>query len=153
MMAGNGTPAAMPNMSPTQTATFAALKERLAHVFAAFPEIQAVYLFGSTAADRAQSHSDLDLAIVPVPGATYRKLDYLAALTAQGFDKVDLVSLDTSDLVLRFEAVRPNRIVYATPQFDHGAFYSRVVREYFDFEPYLLRQRQALRQRISRASP
>lgn len=124
------------------------LKERLTRVFVRFPGIEAVYLFGSAATGRAGPESDLDLAVVPARGAAIPKLEIVTALVAAGYDRVDLVSLDTDDVVLRFEAVRPNRLVYATAGFDHGQFFSRVVREYFDFEPYLRRQREALRQRL-----
>ena len=84
------------------------LAERLADVFGRFPEVLAVYLFGSVAEGRAGLHSDLDLAVVPAsPAARGRRLDLLAALIAAGLDDVDLAILDGADVVLRFEAVRP----------------------------------------------
>jgi len=68
---------------------------------------------------RAGPHSDLDLAVVPTsPAARGRRLDILAALVAAGLDDVDLAILDGADVVLRFEAVRPNRLVYAREGFD-----------------------------------
>jgi hypothetical protein len=63
---------------------------------------------------------------------------------------VDLAILDGADVVLRFEAVRPNRLVYARKGFDHGA-YSRAVREYFDLLPILAIQGEALKRRLLRA--
>lgn len=128
-----------------------ALRVRIARVLAAFPEIQAAYLFGSAAVGRATRESDLDLAVVVDQPLGGRKLDILMALAEEGFDRVDLVSLDTDDVVLRFEAVRPNCLAYARQGFDHGAYYSRVVREYFDFMPFLQRQREAMRRRLQRA--
>lgn len=129
------------------------LKGRIARVLEAFPEIQAAYLFGSVSLGRATRKSDVDLAIVVGRPLGKRKLDVLTALAEIGLDRVDLVSLDTDDVVLRFEAVRPNCLVYARQNFDHGAFYSRVVREYFDFVPYLERQRAALKRRLQHAAP
>ena len=41
------------------------LGRRIADVFGHFPEVLAVYLFGSVAEGRAGPHSDLDLAVVP----------------------------------------------------------------------------------------
>ncbi len=41
--------------------------EHLASIFAQYPEVQAVYLFGLVATGRMHAESDLDLAIVPRP--------------------------------------------------------------------------------------
>ncbi|MDZ7750220.1 MAG: nucleotidyltransferase domain-containing protein [Gammaproteobacteria bacterium] len=119
-------------------------------VFRTYPEITAVYLFGSHAEGRARPDSDLDLALVgPREVLEARKLDILADLTRAGFDRIDLVLLEGADPALAFEAVRPNRLLYARPDFDHGSFYSLTLREYFDFEPYLRIQREALKRRLT----
>ena len=121
----------------------------LRKVFQGYPEVQAVYLFGSHAAGRLHLESDVDLAVVPAnPGARARKLDILTDLARSGFCEVSLVFLDTADVVLRYEAVRHNRLIYATMDFDRGVYYSKVVREYLDFEPYLEVQREAYKMRI-----
>lgn len=135
--------------APTPSAN---LGKRIADVFGHFPEVLAVYLFGSVAEGRAGPHSDLDLGVVPAnPAARARRLDILAALVAAGLDDVDLAILDGADVVLRFEAVSPNRLVYAREGFDHGAYYSRAVREYFDLLPILAIQGEALKRRLLRA--
>ena len=85
------------------------------------------------------------------PGGPRRRLDLLAALVAAGRDDVDLAILDGADVVLRFEAVRPNRLVYAREGFDHGTYYSRAVREYFDLLPILAIQGEALKRRLLHA--
>ena len=123
--------------------------ERFTTVFSQYPEIQAVYLFGSVAAGSTHSESDLDLAIVP-RHLTLRskKLDILTDLARAGFDNVDLVFLDTDDIVVKYEAVRQNRLVYQTESFDRGAMYSKVIRQYLDFLPYLEVQRAAYKRRI-----
>ena len=41
-----------------------ALGDRLRKVFAGFPEVEAVYLFGSMAEGRARAGSDIDLGLV-----------------------------------------------------------------------------------------
>lgn len=123
---------------------------RLQPVFEGYSDIEAVYLFGSHAEGRAREDSDIDLALV---GRRDRleaqKIDLLADLTRAGLDRIDLVLLDGADPALRFEAVRPNRLIYARPEFVHGSYYSLALREYFDFEPYLHVQRQALKRRLS----
>jgi predicted nucleotidyltransferase len=121
----------------------------LAEVFRAYPEVQAVYLFGSAAEGRAHPESDLDLAILSdAPRLRERKLDILADLVRRGFDDVDLVFVDEDrDLVLAYEAIRPNCLVFARPGFDRGGTYSRIIRKYLDFEYFLRIQREALKQR------
>jgi hypothetical protein len=61
---------------------------------------------------------------------------------------VDLVFLDTDDVVLNYEAVRQNCVVYQKEDFDRGAMYSRVIRTYLDFSPHLKVQRKAYKRRI-----
>ena len=80
--------------------------------------------------------------------ARQHRLDMLADLVRAGFDNVDLVFLDTDDTVLKYQAVRDNQVVYASPGFDRGAMFSKVVRQYLDLKPYLEVQRRAYRERI-----
>jgi len=123
----------------------------LPEVFRRYPDVQAVYLFGSLAAGNVHGESDLDLAVVPCHSSVRaKKLDILADLARCGFCNVDLVFLDTDDIVLKYEAVRQNRLVYQAEDFDRGAMYSRVVRQYLDFLPYLRVQREAYKRRILR---
>lgn len=125
------------------------VEKRLGRVLARYPSIQAVYLFGSHAVGRARRHSDLDLALVgPREELESCKLDILADLAAEGVDLVDLVLLDGADTILRFEAVHPNCLIYAKADFDHPAYFSRSLREYFDLQPYLKIQRESLKRRL-----
>jgi predicted nucleotidyltransferase len=121
----------------------------LGHIFKRYPDVQAVYVFGSSASGHTHADSDLDLAIVPRhPKIHSRKLDMLTDLARAGFCDVDLVFLDTDDIVLKYEAVHQNKLVYHSEDFDRGAFYSQVVRQYLDFLPYLEVQRKAYQRRI-----
>lgn len=122
---------------------------QLQFVFSRFPSVWAVYLFGSYAEGRTHADSDLDLAIVPRPNAPLPDLlDLLTELTRLGFDNLDLVLLKGDDLVLAHEAVRLNYLLYAAPDFDADSHFSRVVREYLDFLPYLEVQNQYFKERI-----
>jgi predicted nucleotidyltransferase len=122
---------------------------RLPEVFRRYPDVQAVYLFGSAAAGTERGESDLDLAVFP-GSAELRKhrLQILADLAERGFCRVDLVFPDEEDVVLRYEAVRLNVLVYERPGFDRGSTYSNVVRKYLDFLPYLAVQRAAYKKRL-----
>ena len=125
------------------------LSSIIATVCKRYPDIQAVYLFGSAASGRQHTESDIDLAVVPrSKKARGMKLSILSDLTRQGLDRVDLVFLDTDDTVLKYEAVRQNKIVYSTHDFDRGALYSKAVREYLDLEPCLAVQRHAQKRRM-----
>lgn len=126
------------------------LADVLAAVFEQFPSVRAAYLFGSHAEGTAGPSSDFDIALVGA-GAELQlqKLDILTALVAAGFERVDLVLLDGADPFMQFEAVHHNCLIFARPDFDRGAYYSRVVRMYFDFEPYLRIQREAMKQRLT----
>ena len=125
------------------------LQQKIRRVLERYPLVQAAYLFGSHASGQARSDSDVDLALAgPYAGLQARKLDILADLTAEGLDRVDLVLLDKADPILRFEAVHPNCLIYAREDFDHGSYFSRSLREYFDLEPYLQIQRKAIKQRL-----
>lgn len=124
-------------------------EQEIGELLGRFPGVQAVYLFGSAADGTARAGSDLDLAVVP--GADHlrrQKLEMLTTLARAGYTDVDLVFLDERDAVLRFHAVRRNRPLFLTPGFDHPAYFSRALREYFDLEPLLRVQHQAYRERV-----
>ncbi len=124
-------------------------KQALIAVFRRYPEILAVYLFGSYADGTARADSDIDLGILPrTPEFHNRLLDLLADLTKAGFDRVDIVFLDQADLTTRYEIVRRNTLLYAAPDFYHGDYFSRTLREYWDFEPYLRVAREAYKEKL-----
>lgn len=121
----------------------------LQKVFQGHPKIQAVYLFGSTAEGRVHQESDMDLAVFTDEGmSSHFKLELLADLAREGFCDVDLVLMNTEDIVLKYEAVRLNRLIYKRSDFARGAVYSKIVRQYLDFYPYLAVQRAAYKKRI-----
>lgn len=123
--------------------------KRLRTVLSAYPEIEGVYLFGSAAVDGETNFSDIDLGIVDSnPSIQEKKVDIYADLVLQGFEKVDIVFFNSADLVLQFEIIRHNKLIYRKEQFDHGELFSKTIRKYFDFEPYLKRQRKKIKKRI-----
>lgn len=126
---------------------------RLQQIFTKFDTIQAVYVFGSQATNRTHFESDLDLAIYPASKELKsKKLLILTELARHGFDNVDLIFLDGQDIVLEFEAVRNNFLVYQTKDFDRGSVYSNIIRKYLDFYPYLSVQRKAYKRRLLNGS-
>ena len=97
------------------------LRKRVAAAMQTFPEVKAVFLFGSMAEGRAKPESDVDLAVISdAPNIPTRRLDLLASLVKVGLDNVDLVFPDGRDVVLRYEAIRLNNLIYAHQDFDRG---------------------------------
>ena len=122
---------------------------QLPKIFSAFPHVQAVYLFGSVVNKNLNNESDLDLAVLSdATNVKKIRLELLTGLARKGFCNVDLISLDTTDIVLKYEAVSPNNLIYRRQDFDHGMFYSKIIRQYLDFLPYLRIQRKAYKRRI-----
>lgn len=125
--------------------------DRLRQVFAARAAVRAAYVFGSVAEGRERGDSDLDIGIVVDPDewAPDDKVNLITeCMEAAERDRVDLVVLNDAPLVLQFEAVRRNVLLYAGEDFHPGAYFSRVARMYWDFEPYFRRQRLALKKRL-----
>lgn len=124
---------------------------RLHDVFARYSEVAGAWLFGSHARGTERPDSDVDLAVDPAtPDARTRKLDLLTDLVGAGFDDVDLVVLDRDDPVLRWEAIGPNRLVYAAPGYDAEGAFVRALRQYDDTAPLRATQREAYYARLLR---
>ena len=113
-------------------------KEKLNSIFKKYPDIKAVYLFGSIATRKTHFESDLDLAIITDnQGFKKNKLRILSDLVKAGYENVDLVIPDNTNIVLMHEIVKHNCCIYARPGFDTNAFFSKVVGQYLDFLPFL----------------
>jgi len=122
-------------------------------IFKKYPAIRAVYLFGSMASGKAYAESDLDLAVISDdPALAEKKLDILTDLAQAGMCNVDLVFPTDNDIVLQYETIKQNNLIYHVPGFDRGAIYSKIIRKYFDFYPYLKVQRLAYKERILNGS-
>ena len=129
-------------------------RKKLKNIFAAFKVIKAAYLFGSFAEGRANTLSDFDFGVLLEEGYQSQiKLDILAALAENDFCRVDLVVLNEADLLLRFEVVKHNEILYRREDFDASGYFSRVIREYLDFKPFLEVQRMYLKRNLRGARP
>ncbi|MDZ7799540.1 MAG: nucleotidyltransferase domain-containing protein [Trueperaceae bacterium] len=125
-------------------------RRRLREVFARYPEVAAVWLFGSHARGGAGAASDVDLAVEPrTPEARRRKLDMLGDLVEAGFENVDLIILDRNDPVLRFEAMQPFDVIYAAPGVDPFESFLRAFKVYWDTEPLRRRMRRRTFERFS----
>ena len=123
-------------------------RKKLASVFSKYKGIKAFYLFGSAATNKMHNQSDVDLAIVAdSPKLKKYKLEILTDLVKCGYESVDLVFLDYSDIVIMYEAVKHNKLIYVRDGFDSRAFFSKIIRQYLDFLPFLNVQIEAYKRR------
>ena len=120
----------------------------LPEIFKQFPDIQAVYLFGSGASKTMNAESDLDLGIKGKEGIKDQQLDILTELARHGFCHVDLVFMNTNDIFMKYEIVRQRKILYKKEEFEANSYYSLIMRQYEDFYPYLKVQREAFKRRL-----
>ena len=114
-------------------------------VFEKFLEIQAVYLFGSQATGKTHAESDTDFGFIADRNL---REELSTELVKIGFTNFSLVYIPEATLLLQFEIVRMNKLIYARHDFDRGSFFSRIVRMYQDFQPYRDVQREEYKKRV-----
>ena len=118
---------------------------QLKAVFAHFPEIAIVLLFGSVAAGRQRVDSDLDIAVAAGKALMVdEKMALIEALAECSGRPVDLVDLHTVSEPLLGQILRYGRRVLGSDT-SYGQWISRHVFEQADFMPYrtrLLAQRR-----------
>lgn len=99
------------NSGAMPDARLSALRTRLS----AFPEVVAVYLFGSAARGTRGKRSDVDIAVLTRAEGTSRRrsrslVEYVqAACDALGTDNVDVVLLHRAPIALRHEVFREGK--------------------------------------------
>ncbi len=114
-------------------------------IFQKFPDLQAVYLFGSQATGKTHRESDVDFGFI----ADENIKDKLSLeLVSAGFGNFSLVYLPEATPLLQFEIVRMNQLLYERTDFDRGSYFSRIVRTYRDYSHLYQIQRIFLRERI-----
>lgn len=126
----------------------------LGRVFAEFPCVCGVYLFGSYAEETDNPESDLDLGVVLDDGYDRGiQLEMLARLAVRGFERADAAILNEASPLLRHEAVKHRLLLYARDDFDAMAYAERATMEYLDFYPFYMVQREYLRRDVLGEQP
>lgn len=133
------------------------IEEKISPYFLACPEVQAAYLFGSTAKGGAGLLSDIDLALLvdeaKIPGnLPYGYKVYAAAelMRCLQTDGVDLVILNESPLLLRFQVVRDGIVLHCKDEKGRVQFESQVMSIFLDEQYYFKRHAAANLERIAR---
>jgi predicted nucleotidyltransferase len=124
--------------------------------FSAFPEVVAVYLFGSAARGTRGKRSDVDIAVLTRAGGTSRRgsrslVEYVqAACDALGTDDVDVVLLRRAPVVLRHEVFREGKLLLVRDPEALSRFRLESSREYLDTIPLRRTFEEAFFRRVRR---
>ena len=107
------------------------------------------YLFGSRADGRARPTSDRDIAVLfpptlsPQERGRWRLILIGRLIDAYHSDAIDLVVLNDSPPLLRFEVIRRRHILYNRDDEARVAFEVRTMQEWFDWAPRCRRMQRA----------
>lgn len=125
----------METASPSSQTIDAQLKK----VFAHFPKIVLVVLFGSVALGRQRADSDLDIAIAAKQALTaHEKIALIGALAELTGRSIDLIDLSVASEPLLGQILRYGRRILGSDT-QYGELISRHVFEQADFMPYRTR--------------
>lgn len=108
-------------------------------------------LFGSAAAGPQRVDSDVDVAVVPadpnLPLAA--ELDLQASLARVCGRAVDLVRLDRSSTLVRWQVARHGKVLLQSSSFEAARFVAAAASEYLDFAPSFTRAAERFRLRLA----
>lgn len=109
--------------------------------FAAIPEIQLVYLFGSLATGLATPMSDIDIAYLDDgksdPFDLEPRLEKVVLSVAPSAPRIDLMRLSTAPLTARFKVIRDGRLIYKISDIVRARFEEDTFNGYLDYIPML----------------
>lgn len=116
-------------------------------------DVVLAYLFGSSARQRADRLSDLDVAVLldsPIDRQNYinRHADLISALSGCIDREIDLVFLGHAPPFLAYEVIRHGRLLYTRSNRAHRDFLVRTREAFFDYRHRLEQHSQATLTRI-----
>lgn len=108
----------------------------------------AIYLFGSQASGASRPDSDLDLALLQIPGAPAlsgpERLELIDELERLAGRQVDLVVLNRVPLPLQFEVIHTGKLLYESDPEARTDAEDLIVRDYLDLQPWYERSYREL---------
>lgn len=120
-----------------------------------FKETELVILFGSRAKKEHTSESDLDLAFL-LKTDFYEQINLLELRInlSNHFSELteietDIVILNCAKPLLKFQVLKYGKPLYINNEFSYEAYFSKSLREYFDFKYYKKYHYQKMRERLS----
>lgn len=118
-------------------------KQKIKDYFAKQPNIEVVYLFGSQSDGKANSLSDIDLAVLFSESTTPNKR-FDQKLTIMGelgsilkTNDIDLVDLNSAKIALRFSAIENRDIVFLRNNSARVLFEADTMSRYQDYKYYI----------------
>jgi predicted nucleotidyltransferase len=128
------------------------LTSRLSRALEARPEVRFAFLFGSSVSKDLDAAKDVDVAVAFTRPPTLLQQGTLAIQLEQVTGReVDLVDLDATSTLLRWEVVRHGIPLLARDPADLVEFRARVPLEYFDLEPFIVREAAGLRRALEQS--
>ena len=118
-------------------------KQKIKDYFAKQPNIEVVYLFGSQSDGKANSLSDIDLAVLFSESTTPDKR-FDQKLTIMGelgsilkTNDIDLVDLNSAKIALRFSAIENRDIIFLKNNSARVLFEADTMSRYQDYKYYI----------------
>lgn len=111
------------------------LVAKIKEFFTDYPEVAAVYLFGSYGTEYEHAASDLDIGVVFSKGIDLkRELEIEANLSMKlEIENIDFVNLNNAPVALQFKALSEGMLVYEKDFILNSDFIEKVLREYRDY--------------------
>lgn len=134
---------------------FSALLQSLRTVLERYPVVELGVLFGSRAGLNPHADSDVDVAILPVPGkelSLTEELRIAQALSSATRCEVDVVRLDRANPLLRRAVARQGRPILERSRGAWARFAADALLEYLDLEPLLEPGRKRYVRRVAAGS-
>ena len=120
-----------------------------------YPEIDAVYLFGSRAAGKSGPLSDVDIGVLLDTNRVRSKdlfrvrLNLITqAMEACRRSDVDLVLLNEAGPLLAYEVVSGGQLVYERSHQRRVVYEAGALQRYLDFQPFFYTARQYLKRHL-----
>jgi predicted nucleotidyltransferase len=124
-------------------------QKRLIEALAEFPQVELAVLFGSAAREEASPGSDVDIGVRTTDGAgTLHRLE--APLARAVGCAVDLVPLDESPPLLRFEIARDGKVLVERKPHAWSDFRARAMLDWWDWAPIARRIHAAAAARLEK---
>lgn len=123
-----------------------------------FEEIELTILFGSRARGDNKDNSDLDLAFllnlnffkkINVIELRIDLINYFSELTEF---KSDIIILNSAKPLLKFQVLKYGEVIYVNDDFNYESYFSKSIREYFDFKYYKEYHYKKMRERLSKST-
>ena len=123
-----------------------------------YKKIDIIILFGSRARKDHDIKSDLDLAFL-LKADFFKKINvidlridlvnYFSELTEI---ESDIIFLNSAKPLLKFQVIKYGKLIYKNDNFDYASYFSKTLKEYFDFKYYKEYHYQKMRERLSEST-